>query len=182
MKDGSWENWAESCHNFNGSDNHWRKPPVFLSYRRFSLISCFLYEDAAQYWLSLVFLPTYCTLKPITLSSGWTHNTQRIISENQFCSAITQTRMQDFTQTHHVWHTQTNILRSFRQQWPQCFPSLLRVAHEIWLSSVHLTSILDKANPNLYAACQEETLSTTNARDTSEFIGLCSYFYMPISP
>ncbi len=74
-------------------------------------------------------------------------------------------------------NTCTHPLGGFTQCPPRCPTSLLRRAHEIWLSCVRLTSILDKANPNLYAVWQAGTLSNANARDTLEVVALCGYFY-----
>lgn len=76
------------------------------------------------------------------------------------------------TQTHKHY---THPLGGFTECPPRCPTSLLHRAHEIWLSCARLTSILDKANPNLYAAWQAETLSNANARDTLEVVALCGY-------
>lgn len=76
------------------------------------------------------------------------------------------------TQTHKQY---THPLGGFTECPPRCPTSLLHRAHEIWLSCARLTSILDKANPNLYAAWQAETLSNANARDTLEVVALCGY-------
>ena len=74
-------------------------------------------------------------------------------------------------------HTNTTPQGGFTECPLRCPTSPLHRAHEIWLSCVHLTSILDKANPNLYAAWQAGTLSNANARDTLEVDTLCGYFY-----
>lgn len=63
---------------------------------------------------------------------------------------------------------------------PRPLPCRERGAREIWPSAVRLTGILDKANPNLYAAWQAGTWSNANARDTLEIVALCGYFYKPL--
>lgn len=79
------------------------------------------------------------------------------------------------TRIHRHTNTYTHPLGGFTECPPRCPTSLLHRAHEIWLSCARLTSILDKANPNLYAVWQAETLSNANARDTLEVVALCGY-------
>lgn len=94
------------------------------------------------------------------------------------------------TQTHFsspLFHTHTKKARHHREALLsscfECPTPLLRRAHEIRLSCLCLTSILDKANPNLYAAWQTATLWNANARDTLEVVALCGYlfFSLPLS-
>ena len=109
----------------------------------------------------------------------------------QFSSAITQTPTDTGTNTNTLEHKDLLKLKCTffpssahthtHTHWEALQSARLDVqprrAHEIWLSCVRLTGILDKANPNLYAAWQAGTLSNANARDTLEVVALCGYFY-----
>ena len=100
--------------------------------------------------------------------------TQTHSSRDRTCS---NSNILSFSLSHTHTHKHKHPLGGFTECPPQCPTSLLCRAHEIWLSCVRLTSILDKANPNLYAAWQAGTLSNANARDTLEVVALCGYFY-----
>lgn len=117
-----------------------------------------------------------------TSKYGHTHLQTQTLSSTKTCpnSNIPSLSLRREKCTHTRAHTQTHKqythpLGGFTECPPRCPTSLLHRAHEIWLSCARLTSILDKANPNLYAAWQAETLSNANARDTLEVVALCGY-------
>lgn len=125
--------------------------------------------DTAILTLQFSFAITQTRTDTHTHLQTQTRSTQRL--------ALTQMCFASLFCTHTHTNTYTHPLGGFTECPPQCPTSPLHRSHEIWLSCVRLTSILDKANPNLYAAWQAGTLSNANARDTLEVVALCGYFY-----